>query len=130
MMKVCLVLHILLQYHADLSFLWHLPHVLDHTVQHTTLKINLSTYNKIFLKKRKKAAKRAHYEAYFEKYKHDMRKTWSNINDTLNKSRKNKSFPEAFKEDGQIISDKIEIANKFNLYFTNIAKKIKTSVII
>ncbi len=59
-----------------------------------------------------------------------MRKTWSTINYILNKSRKKKSFPEAFKEDGQTISDKIEIANKFNLYFTNIdlnlSRKIKT----
>ncbi len=44
----------------------------------------------------------------------------------LKNTRKRKSFPEAFKEDGQTISDKIEIANKFNLYFTNIARKIKT----
>ncbi len=49
-----------------------------------------------------------------------MHKTWSTINDILSKSRKKKSFPEAFKEDGQTISDKIEIANMFNLYFTNI----------
>ncbi len=59
-----------------------------------------------------------------------MCKRWSTINDILNKSRKTKSFWEAFKEDGQTISDKIEIANKFNLYFTNIglniARKIKT----
>ncbi len=53
-----------------------------------------------------------------------MRKAWSTINDILNKSRKKKSFTEAFKEDGQTISDKIEIANKFNLYFTNIVLNI------
>ncbi len=55
---------------------------------------------------------------------------WLTINNILNKGRQNQSFPEAFKEDGQTISDKIEIANKFNLYFTNIginlAQKIKT----
>ncbi len=99
------------------------------TVQHTTLKINLSTYNKI-LKKNIRAAKLAYYEACFEKYKHDICKTWSTINNILNKSRKKKSFPETFKEDGQTISGKIEIANNFNQYFTNIglnlAQKIKT----
>ncbi len=67
------------------------------------------------LKKNIRAAKLAYYEACFEKYKHDMRKRWSTINDILNKSRKKKFFPEAFKEDGQTISDKIEIANKFNI---------------
>ncbi len=46
----------------------------------------------------------------------------------LNKSKKKKSFPEVFKEDGTLICNKLEIANKFNIYFTkigtNLAKKI------
>ncbi len=71
-----------------------------------------------------------YYKACFEKYKHDMRKTQSTINDILNKSKKKKSFPEAFNEDGQTISDKIEIANQLNLYFTNIGLNLNTSVII
>ncbi len=33
-------------------------------------------------------------------------------------------LPEAFKEDGQTISDKIDIDNTFNLYFTNIGLKL------
>ncbi len=57
-----------------------------------------------------------------------MCKTWSTINDILNKCRKKKSFPEAFKEDGQIISDKIEITNKFNLYFTNIGLNLAQKI--
>ncbi len=82
-----------------------------------------------YFKKNTRAAKLAYYEACFENYKHDMCKTWSTINDILNKSMKKKSFSEAFKEDGQTISDKIEIVNKFNIYFINIginlAQKIK-----
>ncbi len=50
-----------------------------------------------------------------------MSQTWSTTYDILNKKRKkNKSFPEVFKDNGDSISDKIEIVNKFNLYFINI----------
>ncbi len=58
-----------------------------------------------------------------------MCKTWSTINDILNKSRKKKTFPEVFMEDGKYISEKIDIAHKFNLYFNkigaNLAEKIE-----
>ncbi len=65
-------------------------------------------------------AKRVYYESSFEKFKNNMRKTWSTINDILNKSKKKKIFPDVFKKDGRLISDKQEIAIKFNLYFTKI----------
>ncbi len=98
---------------------YELKQTTPNTVQHTTLKINLSKYNKI-LKKISELPNMHIMRHVLKKYEHDMHKTWSTINDILNKSRKKKSFPETFKEDGQSISDKIEIANKFNLYFTNI----------
>ncbi len=60
-------------------------------------------------------AKRVYYESCLEKFKNNMRKTWSSINDILNKSKKKKSFAEVFKEDSRSICDKLEIANKFNM---------------
>ncbi len=58
--------------------------------EHKTFKTNLYTYNKI-LKKNIRMAKKPYYESCFEKYKNNMRKTWSTINDILNKSRKKKN---------------------------------------
>ncbi len=53
-----------------------------------------------------------------------MCKTWSTIDIILNKFRKTKSFPDAIKEDDRPISDKMEIAHKFNIYFTKIGSNL------
>ncbi len=45
-----------------------------------------------------------------------MHKTWSTIYEILIKTRKKKSFPEVFKKNGDSISDKIEIVNRFNVF--------------
>ncbi len=58
-----------------------------------------------------------------------MSKMWLTINDILNKSRKKKTFPEVFMEDGKSINEKIEIANKFNLYFTEIGANLAEKIV-
>ena len=55
---------------------------------YANLNTNLSTFNKI-LRKTIKDAKRNYYERKFNEYKLDMRKTWSCINNILNKTVKN-----------------------------------------
>ena len=52
-----------------------------------TLKTNLHTYNNI-LKKSIRDAKKLYYERIFTQFKHDIKKTWSTINDLLNKTKK------------------------------------------
>ncbi len=59
-----------------------------------------------------------------------MHTTWSTIKDILNKSKKTKTFPDVFKEDSRPISDKLEIANKFNLYFTKIGSNLAEKIVI
>ena len=49
-----------------------------------------------------------------------MRKTWSTINDILSRKNNNKSIPDHFIDGNEIITDKQNIANHFNSYFTNI----------
>jgi hypothetical protein len=58
-----------------------------------------------------------------------MKKTWSVINNILNKTKKKKQFPEYFCVEGEQIRDKLEIANKFNIYFTNIGPTLANSII-
>ena len=48
-----------------------------------------------------------------EKYRLDMRRTWSVINETLNKSKKKESFPNYFVVGGIKTSSKTGIANSF-----------------
>ena len=50
-------------------------------------------------------------------HKHDMKKTWAVISETLNKNKKRKDEPLTFKCNGRDLSDDIEIANEFNRFF-------------
>ena len=91
------------------------------------LKINLRTYNKI-LKRNIKIAKSAYYQASFSKYKNDIKGTWSVINEVLNKTQNSPDYPDSFKFDGCVITDKINIANQFNAYFSSIGTKLASQI--
>ena len=92
------------------------------------LKINLNTYNNI-LKRSIRDAKRLYYESCFNRYKSNIRKTWSTINDILRKTKKKTTFPEYFKDDAAVITDKLTIANKFNIFFTNIGPNLASKIV-
>ena len=53
-----------------------------------------------------------------------MKKTWSVINEVVNKDNSRKNFPEHFKINGLHVSNKQVIANKFNEYFIEIGPKL------
>ena len=91
------------------------------------LKVNLRTYNKI-LKRNIKIAKSAYYQASFSKYKNDIKGTWSVIKEVLNKTQNTLDYPDSFKFDGCVITDKINIANQFNTYFSSIGTKLASQI--
>ena len=63
-------------------------------------------------------AKRDYYNKLFNKYSKNLKMTWKAINDTLNRHKTKRKFPETFKlSDGKLISDPKEIATAFNDYF-------------
>jgi hypothetical protein len=97
------------------------------TANFLKIKKELEDYN-IVLRKSIRLAKTSYYQNNFELYKNDIKKTWSTINDILNKTRKKKHFPEYFCVDDEHIHDKLEIANKFNIYFTNIGPKLASTI--
>ena len=86
-------------------------------------KVNLSTYNKI-LRQSIRLAKKTYYDKSFTKYKHDIKNTWATINTILQKTKNKRTFPSYFKDDNDTITDKLDIANRFNLFFTNIGKNL------
>ena len=51
------------------------------------------------------------------------------INDILHKNKQNTRLPVYFKQGVQKISDKKDIANKFNAFFTNIGKNLADKII-
>ena len=84
--------------------------------EHEMLLINLRTYN-VILKRRFHIAKQSYFETRFNQFKFDIKNTWKTINEILSKSKTNKSFLTYFKESNSIMTDKLEIANKFNAFF-------------
>ena len=51
---------------------------------------------------------------------------WKIINEIL--SRHKTSFPKYFKDSDLIVTDKSEIVNKFNAYFTNIGSNLAKNI--
>ena len=62
----------------------------------------------------------SHFELCFKLSKNYIRNTWKIINEILSKNKAKKIF--YFKENGIHITDKTDIANKFNNYFTSRGK--------
>ena len=97
------------------------------TIEYNILPTNLNTYNRI-LKRSIRIAKRRHYQNIFNIYSGNVKKTWSMINDILHKNKQNTRLPVYFKQGEQKISDKKDIANKFNAFFTNIGKNLADKI--
>ena len=90
---------------------------------------NIEKYKvyKTHLNRLLRISERKHYEETLKENKYNSRKLWSVLRDVINK-KKSSPVPTQFMINGKKESDKGAIANKFNLYFTNIgndlAKKI------
>ena len=59
-----------------------------------------------------------------------MKKTWSLIDEVLNKTEAKDSFPRHFIIDGQGVNDKKTIANMFNNFLTNIGIKLANNITV
>ena len=83
------------------------------------------------VRKLKREAKATYYNLQFSKYRNDIRKTWENIADVINKSKIQKQFPIYFNVNETKITNKKEIATQFNNFFINIgphlANKLNTN---
>ena len=80
---------------------------------------NFKTFERI-VKDTIRASKREYYFKTFTAQKNDMKKTRKTIDETLNR-RKNKSkFPSEFIVNNRSIADHKEIADQFNIFFSNI----------
>ena len=60
----------------------------------------------------------------------DMKSEWQNIKSVLNRTKaKKKQFPDKFKLDAQLLTDRFEIANQFNTFFVNIGTKHTENIV-
>ena len=71
-------------------------------------------------------AKRDYYRSVFNKYSANLKMTWQTINETLNRRKKKREYPQEFKlSDGNTISDSKQIEVAFNNYFIGIGSTDK-----
>ena len=97
------------------------------TPEYSELSNNLRIYNSI-LKKNIRLAKSEYYTKKFDEYKFNIRRTWSTINDVLNKNKNRDSFPNFFMINGNKTNSKQEIASSFNSFFANIGKHLSNKI--
>ena len=69
-------------------------------------------------------SKRNHYKSYFEIFKNNSKKIWKGINKLLNKSNKTASSEIIIKNNGVLVNDQKQVANRFNEYFTSISPNL------
>ena len=99
----------------------------NNDVEYEVKKFNFKTFEKI-VKDNIRAAKREYYFKTFTSQKNDKKKTWKTIDETLNR-RKNKSkFPSEFIVNNRSIADQKEIADQFNIFFSNIGSTLSDSI--
>ena len=93
-----------------------------------TYRTNLRNYNKL-LSQSIKNAKKNYYTKCFRNIKSDMESAWQNIHSVLNKTKAKKLFPDKFKLDAQLLTDRFEIANQFNTFFVNIGTRHTENIV-
>lgn len=101
---------------------------IDSTI-YQTLRTNLSNYNKV-LRNLIRSAKKSYYESCFTKFRQDIKKTWNTIKSILNRNPNKKEFPCKFLINGTYVTDKQDIANQFNEYFTHIGPNMSSNIIL
>ena len=64
----------------------------------------------------------------FTSYKNNLKKTWKTIDEALKKSCNMGKFPTEFIINSKSITDHKEIANQFNIFFSNIGSNLSASI--
>ena len=90
------------------------------------IKIRFLRFRKI-LRQSINEAKRSYFHTTFERFKHDIKQTWSVIDETLRRKKKEPLSP-TFLHNGRTLNDPQEIANAFNIYFISIGPKLATQI--
>ena len=63
-----------------------------------------------------------------EKHKSDIKSTWKVLNNVIKKGVTETCFPKEFVHSNTVISEKLEIANKFNEFFVNVGPNLAKNI--
>lgn len=95
--------------------------------KYLVLKEQLKNFKKV-LRKSIKLAKKKFLSKAFEDNKNDPRKTWNLINSLTGNNTSKNAISEEFIVDGESITNKSDIANGLNNFFTGIASKLTSEM--
>ena len=73
-------------------------------------------------------SKKQYYKKYFEKHISDSKKTWSGINNLLNRQNKQKLKDIFLNVDGNLYTDQKIVVEKMNDYFINVAENLAKKI--
>ena len=90
-------------------------------------KQTFKTYNTVYNKVRR-AAKKLYYKHRFTKIASNCKQTWSLIREIIGTKKDKNQLPDFFKDNGQIITDYLEIANGFNQFFSQVGPKLASEI--
>ena len=69
------------------------------------------------------------YHYQFDKLKNNLSKTWSAISNLLNRNNTKSSLPDYIIDNNNTITDPLDIANRFNDFFTNVGPNLANEII-
>ena len=72
-------------------------------------------------------SKEIHYKKYFDNHSKDSKKIWNGIKEIINLKQKSSASPTSLIDKKTILTDRKEIADHFNSYFSGIAENILKS---
>ena len=90
--------------------------------------LNFKNYRNLY-NKTIRAAKKLYYEKQFKKFQANLKKSWQLLFSAINKAPKKTEQSYSLLINGEIESDPLRVANKFNEFFTNIATSIVSEII-
>ena len=88
---------------------------------------NETRYKNLF-EKIKKHAKNNYYSSLLEKYQNNAKKSWLIMKKITGKLTSQKSFPKTLNTAQGLITNKQNMANEFNKFFTNIGPKLASKI--
>ena len=68
-----------------------------------------------------------YYFNLFNKCKNNIRESWTNINKLIKKAKNSNNLPSFFLSDNKQITDKLQIAQEFNNFFSTVGEKLNKS---
>ena len=68
------------------------------------------------------------FKLFFRSNASNIKNTWKGINKIINISNKNRNTPPPLIVNNKLISEPVEVANKFNEYFSTIAENLQANI--